>query len=537
MKKLLFFFFICHLPFLHAQNVNLTLAGQLSYGTQHTSNIWGWKHPVTGKEYALVGAANGLSIVDVTNPSAPTQIVEVPAPDSASMNCIWREVKTWGNFAYVTTECGSVGLQIIDLINLPSTNLPTTTWTPKFGTDTLKTIHALHIEKGKLYLYGYGWQKGVLVADVSTTPMIPVFLANYDAGGYIHDGYVQGDTMYAAHIWAGTVEIADMSNPATPVTLATFTTPNAFTHNTWLASDNKTLFTTDETANSYLAAFDISNLNNIAETDRIQTSPGSNAFVHNTYVVQKNNTDYAVSSWYSEGFTIVDATRKGNLVQVGNYDTSPFTGADGEKGCWGVYPYLPSGNIIASDIEQGLFVLTPNYVRACYLEGKVTDCNSGNPVLGVTVKFKIVNPSSSSYIDVTDAQGDYAIGIDASGTYQVIFSKTGFTTDTDTVVMSAGVVNTHNFQLCPLGIHESSLHTHVNVFPNPFKESATLEIKDYVIKNSEFKMFDVFGRVVNSFDIHDSKFNIERGSLSSGVYFYQIINEGDIIAHGKFCVE
>ena len=39
------------------------------------------------------------------------------------------------------------------------------------------------------------------------------------------------------------------------------------------------------------------------------------------------------------------------------YDTFENTEYDGYNGCWGAYPFLPSGNLLASDIQNGLFVL------------------------------------------------------------------------------------------------------------------------------------------------------------------------------------
>src|SRR4051812_31061352 len=89
----------------YSQNLNVTLSDTRTYSGQSLANIWGWKDPQDGKEYALVGAQNGLSIVDVTNPANVTQIVQIPGP-----SCTWREVKTVGNYAYVTSECGSYGL-------------------------------------------------------------------------------------------------------------------------------------------------------------------------------------------------------------------------------------------------------------------------------------------------------------------------------------------------------------------------------------------------------------------------------------------
>ena len=430
--------------FSNAQNLNLTLASKLSYGNQSLSNICGWVDTADSKEYALVGAENGLSIVDVSNPAAPVEIIQIPGPAST-----WREIKTVGDYAYVTTEDGTIGLQIVELTNLPGTNLNVTTWTPVIGGQTLETIHALHADNGKVYLYGTNvGNKGAVIIDVSTTPMAPVYLGSYDPR-YVHDGFVRNDTLYAGHIYDGECAVVDCSNPASPVILATFETPTKFTHNTWLSADSKTCFTTDENANSFLGAYDLTDLNNIKETDRIQTNPGSNSIVHNTHIIQDNNIDYAVTSWYTEGITIVDCSRPNNLVQVGNYDTYTGSGT-GFNGCWGVYPYLPSGTIVASDISGGLYVFSPTYKRACYLEGIVKDCNTGAPISGVDVTLQVVNPQSNSVTDKTDFLGQYAVGIAEPDTYLVVFSKIGFFTDTDTVILSAGVVKLDTFLLCPL---------------------------------------------------------------------------------------
>ena len=283
---------------------------------------------------------------------------------------------------YVTTEAGTSGLQIVNLINLPATNLAVATWTPTINSTQLKTIHALHIDeaKGKVYLYGSNiGNQGAIVADIVTNPMAPVYLGTYN-NRYIHDGYVRGDTLYACHINQGDLEIVDMTNPAAGVSLADFQTPNNFTHNSWLSQDSKTVFTTDEVPNSFLAAYDISNLSNISELDRIQSKPGTNKYVHNTHILYKSGAEYAVTSWYTDGVVVVDVTRPSNMVEVGHYDTSPTDSSSSENSDWGVYPFLPSGTMIVSDMQRGLFVFSPNYVRASYLEGVVMDCNTEIPL-------------------------------------------------------------------------------------------------------------------------------------------------------------
>jgi hypothetical protein len=88
-----------------------------------------------------------------------------------------------------------------------------------------------------------------------------------------------------------------------------------------------------------------------------------------------------------------------------------------------VYPYFPSGNIIASDIEQGLFVLIPTYTRACYLEGIISDSLCGGPLDGVEVSIQAIGLSETS-----DLNGSYKTGTPQAGTYTVTFSRVGYQT-------------------------------------------------------------------------------------------------------------
>lgn len=413
-----------------AQNVNIVFRSNLAYPNQTCANIWGHVDSL-GNEYALVGASLGLSIVNVTDPDNPFEVAQIPGP-----NNLWKEVKTWQGYAYVVSEGGN-GVQIVNLNNLPSTNIPYQYWQPTIDNQTLNAIHALHIDNGKLYLYGGDINPGgCIVADLSN-PWSPVYLGRYSQN-YIHDGYVRNDTLYGGHIYDGYFSIMDLSNPATPVVLATQPTPGNFTHNTWLSDDSKTLFTTDEVSDSYLTSYDISDINNIVELDRFQTTPGSGSVVHNTHI----NDDWAVTSWYRDGVSIVDGHRPQNLIEVGRYDTYSGSG-DGFDGAWGVYPFLPSGNLVVSNIDEGLFVLTPTYVQACYLEGIVTDSVCGTPLSGVTIT--ITGPSVT---EVTDFSGSYKTGYHTPGTYTVTFSKAGYNTKTITgVSLAAGIVTNLDVQM------------------------------------------------------------------------------------------
>lgn len=395
------------------ENYNMELRSHLPFPGKTCANIWGYADP-EGNEYALVGTSTGLTIVEITNPDAPQLLFEVP-----SVNNFWREVKTWQGYAYMTTEGNGAGLTVIDLNFLPDTIYTQTYFGDGPIDGDLSTIHALHIDNGRCYLYGSNIGVGGMIILDLADPWNPTFAGIYD-NYYVHDGIVWGDTAWAGHIYDGFFTAIDVSDPANPVELIQQETPGNFTHNTWLSDDRKYLLTTDEVSNSFLASYRIDDIGNITELDRYQTAPGSNCIVHNTHILN----DYAVTSWYTEGVVVVDNDRPDNLIEVAKYDFSDFEG-DGFHGCWGVYPYLPSGNIIASDIETGLWVLTPTYQRGCYLEGVVTDANCGTPLEGVTVTISQVNVS-----EVTGLTGVYKTGTVIPGSYTVTFSKPGYDSQT-----------------------------------------------------------------------------------------------------------
>lgn len=468
-------------------SLNVTLADQLTTPGQTLANICGYTAP-NGNEYALLGADQGMIIVDVTNPTNVTQIVQIPMVSS-----LWKEIKVYQNYAYVTTEGSGGALQIVDLSAIPATSAASYNYHTYTGDGAingqLSTVHALHIDTTTGYCHLFGsnlFNGGVIFLDLNTDPYNPTYAGKYDANGYVHDGYVDNDTLYAGHIYAGYFAIVDCSNKANPVVLGTQTTPTAFTHNTWLSDDRNFLFTTDENSNSFLAAYDVSDPSNITEVDRTQSwNPNSNSIVHNTHIL--NN--WAVTSWYKDGFVITDVTRPHNMVNVGWYDTYAGSG-NGFEGDWGVFPYFPSGTIVVSNIDEGLFVFSPTYVRACYLEGTVYDSLCGTPLTGVTITISSVNVTTQSSIT-----GDYATGTPTPGTYTVTYSKPGYQTITyNNVTFGPGQVNLFNVAMYAPGGFSLSGHvedaTTTSALPN-----VPVQISD--VSNSYFFTSDGAGDFSN----------------------------------------
>jgi choice-of-anchor B domain-containing protein len=435
MKPILLAFFSAALLLgarLQAQ-VNVSFLGQVPYA-QDLSDIWGWKNPADGREYALVGVFDGFSIVDVTVPTSPLALHFVPGDNS-----IWRDVKTWGNYAYVTNETGG-GLLIVDLSALPG-SITTYTWTG--GSLGYNTAHNIFIdEQGVAYLCGSNGTLGTLFLDVDSDPINPPVLGSYTTR-YVHDTYVRGDTMWNAEISDGIFSVVDITNKSAPVLLATQATSSDFCHNIWVSDDASWLVTTDEVSGAFIDAYDVSDLSDIRRINTWRSNPGSGVIPHNVFI----HGQHLLTSYYRDGLTITDATYPDNLIQTGSYDTSPFSG-DGFNGAWGVYPYLPSGNVLVTDIEEGLFVLGPTYVQAAYLRGIVNDSVTGIPIAGAAVR---ILSSPDENVGTTNISGQYATGTYAPGTYSVEVSRFGYETKTTTSVgLNAGVETLLDVELLPL---------------------------------------------------------------------------------------
>ncbi|CAN5277892.1 hypothetical protein BH09BAC1_BH09BAC1_01610 [soil metagenome] len=406
---------------------NMTLLSNLDY-TPELSDIWGYA--ANGREYALVGLYNAVSIVDVTDPVNPVALHNIPGAST-----VWRDLKTWGHYAYVTNEGGN-GLLVIDLAGLPAT-INSINRQP----NGLTTAHNVFIdENGIAYILGgNGANKGALMLNLNTDPWNPPVVGNYSTR-YVHDAFVRNDTLWTAEINDGIFSVVNVSNKSNPVVMATQATTGVTTHNLWLSDDGKYLYTTDEVSNANIDAYDVSDLSNIRRLGTFKSSPGQNVIPHNVFL--KGN--FGIISYYRDGIVVFDATQPNNMIEVGNYDTSPFSG-NGYNGAWGVYPYLPSGNVLVSDIENGLYVLGIEYKQAAYLTGLVTDSNTTAALTAVTVTIQQTNTTRS-----TSATGRYNSGVADSGLYNIVFSKTGYISKVvNNVLLRNGLTTTLNVQLIP----------------------------------------------------------------------------------------
>ena len=507
-QSLLVFLIFFNIQLIKAQK-NVDFISRLHY-PQGISDVWGYSDS-TGKEYVLLGTRTGPSIVDISNPANPIEVAYF-----GKTFTFWWDLKEYNGYVYVTNEAKG-GLFIINLNTLGTGTPDTASWS---GSDSVLFTSAHNIfidEDGIGYIFGANYSNGgAIMVDLKTDPMNPKLLGIYDMA-YVHDGYVRNDTLWAAEIYQGHFSVVDVANKSNPVVLATQETPFKFAHNTWLSDDGNILFTTDEKANAYIAAFDVSDLSDIKMLDAYRSTENSGVIPHNTFF--KNN--FLVNSYYRDGVTIVDATRPQNLVETGYYDTSPLPSGVGFEGAWGVYPYFNSGLIAVSDQTEGLFILEPKYTRAAYLEGNITD-NNNDPLPNAEIEI-----IGYKYKSTTDLTGNYKTGAADSGAYDIRVSHPDCISEiVSGVVLQNGQVTHLNIELqcMPSSVAhiEKGQIEFLSLSNHAFKFYYNLQNFDTPV---EFTLSDINGRVIKTLDINDQKGLISISiNQPSGIYFASIFN-------------
>ena len=514
MKFIITLIFLLNFSYAYSQHdLNITLEGKFEYSDLGLNDIWGYAEG--GKEYALVGTYEGLSIVDVTNPKNATEVNYV-----RTVNSIWKDIKTYKHYAYIThgiysSHDQAQGLLIVDLNTIDDDVM--TTWTYKID-DIFDTAHNIFIdENGIAYIFGVNEIGGALILDLKDDPTSPEFLSYYRSH-YLHDGYVRNNVLYGCADKNGYFVIVDVADKVNPKDVVTSETPNRTTHNAWLADDSKTLYTTDERKSAYITSFDVSDPDNIKKLDMIRSKFSEQSIPHNTVV----NGDFLISSYYAQGIQIVDASYPDNLIEVGRYDTTPEDKAE-FNGAWGVYPYLPSGNILVSDTETGLHILRPNYKKAAYLNGIVKDENTNGTIYNAEIE--IVGEANVSY---SDYGGSFKSGTANSGIFEVKIMKEGYETKIVELVLEENKTLSQELFLAQDALSiDHELLSEINVYPNPFKNflQVDFKFKEALQSRAHLVLTNSIGQEVYRLDIYTNEGSlILDKELESGIYFVQIFN-------------
>ena len=366
-------------------------------GTQG-SDIWGWFDAQTGKEYALMGLTNGVAFVDVTDPEDPVFLGRLP---TQTIEGHWRDIKVYQDHAYIVGEgsfmdaptIGAHGMQVFDLTRLRGLSEPQTFSADVVYGDFTRTRNlAINEESGFAYAIGTpaSCAKGLHIIDIRT-PNNPMFAGchsipaphNSQCVTYIGPDAQHlnreicvssnGDTQFWGPAGDGDndhIEVVDVTDKPAPFTISSTQYPQSgFANQGWLTEDHRFFLLADlEDEPKFgvptrIHVFDVSDLD--APVYVFAYEAATSTLDHDLYVLGNR---IFQANW-DAGLRVLEFGDLANreLMEIAFFDTIPEdvgenvnTGpcCDPFAGAWGVYPYLPSGTIIVSDLNNGLFILS-----------------------------------------------------------------------------------------------------------------------------------------------------------------------------------
>lgn len=356
----------------NAQNYasqNVSLLGHWYNPTEHAEpvygikyqGVWGWYQQSTGHEYAILGADAGTYFIDVTNPANPIQCDYVPGRRN---NCIWHEIKSYQNYCYIASDDAAPNSFIIADMSY----LPDSVHIVYDDTTLFERCHTIYVDGDKLYGGSVTRRNNVYysmaVYDLSSTPDHPQLIhtlnQDYATPGTVHDMFVRNDTVFASGGYDGLYILKfndGTTNTFTQMATLTNYQDHGYNHSSFLTSDAHTLIFMDEVpAGLGIKSLDVSNFGNLTMNQVFRSNTGDTP--HNPYILGNKT---LVAANYSDGIQIFDISNPTNCVRTGYFDTdtlsNPPSYLQDYHGCWGAYTDLPSGHLLAADMQNGLYVL------------------------------------------------------------------------------------------------------------------------------------------------------------------------------------
>ncbi len=331
------------------------------------NDVWGYVSP-SGREYAVLGVENAFVFIEVTNPASPQIISTI-----TGVNSTWRAVKVHGAYAYGGSEGGG-GIYVMNMTNIDNGVVTLVGNVTAAGQVTTSATHSLALDTTSGFIYRAGGGSAGIRIYNTTNPAAPAFVGEENTV-YTHEVSVWTYTSgpYAGRQFAFQCNggqgfrVLDTTNKASIFQMDALTYPNlGYCHQTWLTEDRRFAYMNDEFDETTFGLpstghiFNVEDLSNISYVGTFTN--GETSVDHNMYVL--GNRLY--SSNYTTGLRIYDITNPVAPVEVAWFDTHPANDNPVYEGNWTNYPYLPSGNILVSDINEGFFILRLNLDRLTF---------------------------------------------------------------------------------------------------------------------------------------------------------------------------
>lgn len=451
------------------------------------SGCWGWYQASKNREYAIAGSASGTYFVDVTN---PYQQVVCDFEPGKITTTVWREIKTYQNYCYVVSDdSGPNSFQIFDMQYLPDS-----VHKVHDSQDLFKRGHAIWVDQSRLYVSSVTYSdntKSTLNVYSLATPTLPVLVRKLSQDApfitSVHDTYANNDTVFVSAAYQGLYVFT--FNPASPaftqVGSLTSYVSSGYNHASAITPNRKTLVFMDEVPASLpIKIADVQNLGNIQVLATI--NQGSLTTPHNPFMA---NDSLCFVSSYQDGLQLFNIKNPSAPFLAGYFDTYPQGGFNtgtypggAYNGQWGSYPYLPSKNIFALDMKNGMFMLKTHLFS---------------------------NPTSN--------------GGENSGP-----------TGGESVGTNTGTILT--------GITENELTTSIAIYPNPSNGIVGFTIPVELINQPfEVAIVDVKGKTVmyaTSSDIKGVSYHktLNVSSIENGIYFFKLTANKTVLKNSKLII-
>ena len=359
---------------------------------------------VQGKYAYVVQQGSGLLVFDVSNPASPVQVGSLTSGLAAVTYAIYVQ----GIYAYIACRNNSPGgtLQIVDVSNPAAPVLRSSATT---GADPL----GVYVQGRYAYVVNDG-APSLQIFDISNPLVTPALVGATTTGG--NGVYVQGRYAYVSN--EGTLaNIYDVTNPASPVLVGTFTTASG---NEGIFVQGRYAYVPCGTAN-VLQVFDLGGAY-IQQLEAGGIEVGTLATRENMTV----NNDLAVvgGATFGRGF---DSTGPSSVTASGSY-----AGVSATASGWQPALTVQGQLYVPASLPPAAIgsATTGGATTGLYVQGKyayVTNENSGS-TNGLQI-FDVSNPSSPVLINTLNTPtGTNPISVYVQGRYAYVVNNNGGST-------------------------------------------------------------------------------------------------------------
>lgn len=386
-----------------------TIPGSRAYNNAY-NEVWGVV--VNDVEYGIIGSTLGTHVFDLSDPSNPIEIFFVKGATS-STQIVHRDYHDYKGYLYAVADEGrSSTLQIIDISTLPeSIDIVYDSG------DLIFRSHNIFIDTVTAKLYSCISDGNTLdfsplrVFDISD-PVAPKVLGDYRRLGnvsisQVHDAYINNDLAYLNCGPRGLIiaNFEDMNEPQVHSYIASRSLELAgYNHSGWLSNDGTTYYVSDEEWGEPIKVLDVRDLENVELSMTIDAGSISPLSIAHNQVVAG---DYLYISYYYDGLQVYDISDPLSPERVMNYPTSQIPHRENYEGSWGVYPLFPSGIVLVSDMQEGLFILKgPDYLETSVDEiGATLQVQTYPNPCGDVLHLDLPEDISAATIRVLDSRG------------------------------------------------------------------------------------------------------------------------------------